>query len=74
MPEITLMPVPQGRWVLMCPCGATEIRAQDGPHWAAFDLEKVDGRRYRITCQACGHITEHHWNQDAMGSIRSASS
>lgn len=28
MPEITLMPVPMGRWVMMCPCGAVEIRAE----------------------------------------------
>ncbi len=74
MPEITLMPVPMGRWVMMCPCGAVEIRAEGGPKWATFSLEKLEGRRYRVVCHSCGHATEHWIGQASTGSISSASS
>lgn len=73
MPEITLMPVPRGRWVMMCPCGATETRAGNGPRWAEFDLERLAGKRYRVTCHACGHVTEHCASQATTGSTGTAS-
>ncbi|GEK74218.1 MULTISPECIES: hypothetical protein [Halomonas] len=74
MAEITMMPAPMGRWVMMCSCGATEIRADDGPSWATFTLEKLEGRHYRVVCHACGQATEHWIGQGSTGSISSASS
>ncbi|MEQ6887830.1 hypothetical protein ABE957_03935 [Halomonas sp. CS7] len=59
MSEITMMPAPMRRWVMMCPCGAAEIRAEEGPHWSMFTLEKLEERRYRIRCHACGNTNEH---------------
>lgn len=74
MAEITLMPVPSGRWAMMCTCGATEIRAEDGPKWAAFHQEAIDSSRYRITCRDCGHVMEQASHQGEMGSIKPSSS
>ncbi|MCK2183554.1 hypothetical protein [Halomonas getboli] len=54
-----MMPMLRGSWAMICPCGATEIRAPQGPRWASFTLRRVDAYRYRVTCQACGHTTEH---------------
>lgn len=59
MDDITMMSDPRGRWVMMCPCGAAEIRAPDGPSWASFELHLISGSRYRVTCRDCGHTTEH---------------
>lgn len=57
--EITMMPMPRGSWAMICPCGATEIRAPQGPRWASFRLRRIDAYHYRVTCLACGHATEH---------------
>ncbi|MDN3558059.1 hypothetical protein [Halomonas maura] len=74
MQEIELMSDPAGGWMAMCPCGATEIRAHEGPVWAAFDLRHLEGNRYCITCRDCGHATEHFTHQDATGLTSAASS
>lgn len=73
MAEITSMPVPSGRWAMMFTCGATEIRAEDGPKWAAFHLEKIDSSHYRIICRDCGHFMEQNSTQAEMGSAVSSS-
>ncbi|UYG06404.1 hypothetical protein [Halomonas sp. M4R1S46] len=73
MQEIELMPDPAGGWMAMCPCGAREIRAHEGPIWAAFDLRPLEGNRYCITCRECGHVTEHVSHQSAMGEACPAS-
>lgn len=59
MSEITMLPAPQQRWVMMCPCGAAEIRAETGPRWSMFTLERLGSDRYRISCRTCGHANEH---------------
>ncbi len=59
MDEIKMTADAAGRWVMMCPCGTSEIRADDGPAWLDFELEQLGPNRYRITCSACGHVTEH---------------
>ncbi|WP_108444813.1 hypothetical protein [Halomonas denitrificans] len=58
MSEITIMPAPMRRWVTMCPCGASEIRAEEGPRWRMFTLRKLEEKRYHIHCHACGHANE----------------
>ena len=67
MNDITMIPDPRGRWVMMCPCGATEIRAPNGPSWAAFDLRLMEGNRYQITCHSCRHSTQHHMHHSTAG-------
>ncbi len=64
MDEIALMPDPAGRWVMMCPCGASEIRADAGPTWHDFELTLLDTNRYRVRCTSCGRVTEHAMSQE----------
>ncbi|ATJ83305.1 hypothetical protein ACFPTY_09835 [Halomonas beimenensis] len=62
MNDIELLPSPLGHWMMMCPCGAAELRSPRGPAWATFELRTLADHRYRITCCECGHVTEqsHH--------------
>lgn len=72
MENIVMLPDPTGGWVMMCACGAAEIRSINGPRWASFDLKAVAGDRYRVTCRTCGQATEHQTQQQAWDSIQAA--
>lgn len=65
MNEIELLPSPLGHWMMLCPCGAAELRAPQGPAWADFELRALDERRYRITCGHCGNTTEQYRRREA---------
>lgn len=60
MPEIELVPSPLGHWMMMCSCGATEIRSPKGPNWTSFELRSLDETSYRITCGSCGRMTQRY--------------
>lgn len=74
MEEIKMIPNPIGGWIMMYPCGASEIRSREDPAWAAFELRTLGKHRYRIACKACGHATEKHTLHEEMGSTSEASS
>ncbi|MDR5868072.1 hypothetical protein [Halomonas koreensis] len=59
------MPSPLGHWMMLCPCGAVELRATQGPAWHAFELAPIAAGRYRITCRTCGHTTERAHHREA---------
>ncbi|MFC4973523.1 hypothetical protein ACFPTY_03420 [Halomonas beimenensis] len=66
------MPDPSGRWLMMCSCGATEIRADSGPAWRDFDLHQEGPNLYRVTCKACGKVTAHHMREGSRGTAATA--
>ena len=67
MDEIDMYPDPSGGWVMMCPCGAAETRGRKATRWTVFELRWLDKQRYRMTCLACGHITEQAVREVAFG-------
>ncbi|SDI69592.1 hypothetical protein [Billgrantia gudaonensis] len=58
MKDIELIPDPIDGWIMMCPCGATEIRTRKCTRWETFELHALELNRYRITCKTCGNATE----------------
>ncbi|XKE44164.1 hypothetical protein LG302_12325 [Halomonas organivorans] len=66
MTDIELLPSPLGHWMMLCPCGSTELRSSPGPAWAAFDMRPLTESRYRITCCQCGNSTETNHHVDAI--------
>ncbi|SDG22137.1 hypothetical protein SAMN05216571_106153 [Onishia taeanensis] len=58
MEEIDMYPEPAGGWIMMCPCGATEIHGRHTTRWKAFKLRWLTESRYQMTCLECGRATE----------------
>ncbi|ATJ83306.1 hypothetical protein ACFPTY_09840 [Halomonas beimenensis] len=67
MTDIELLACPLGHWMMLCPCGSTELRSSPGLVWTAFDLRPLADSRYRITCDQCGNSTETCHHVDAIG-------
>ncbi|QFU00982.1 hypothetical protein FIU83_04975 [Halomonas sp. THAF5a] len=74
MDEIEMMPAPGGTWIMICPCGQTEIRGRGVKAWHEFEATMLPRDRYRVTCRACGRRMEHRLRYGAKGSIRPAPS
>ena len=74
MHEIDMIPDPDGTWIMICPCGQTEIRGRGVKARQAFEAALLPGSRYRVTCRACGRFVEHQLRYGAKGSTRLAPS
>ncbi len=70
MGEIEMMPVPDGTWRMVCPCGQTEVLGRGVRPWQAFEATTLPGRRYRVCCKACGCCLEQRLIYGAKGSTR----
>ncbi|QFT85037.1 hypothetical protein FIU88_08610 [Halomonas sp. THAF12] len=57
MDDITLMPEPRGGWLMMCPCGASEIRPSTMDTWHEFGVTAVEDRTYLLVCGQCQQRT-----------------
>lgn len=56
--EIRVIPTSWGEWVLICPCGQSEIRDKRNQEWQHFEVKALLMRRYRITCLICSRMTK----------------
>ncbi|SEL65773.1 hypothetical protein [Halomonas daqiaonensis] len=71
MDEIEMMPIPDGTWIMVCPCGQSEVRGRGlKPSWQAFEAKMLPGRRYRVCCKACGRCLEDRLIYGSKGSTR----
>ncbi len=56
-----MMPTPAGGWVMMCPCGVTEVRSLGREDWREFRMQDLPDNRYQLVCLQCERATSQQF-------------